>query len=257
MADTFTTILCETVGRVAVIAYNRPEQRNAWSPTTARETVQAVIAANADPQVGAIVLTGEGTTYCSGADLKAREVDPETGRRLTPASFTMGSGDGNWVSLLERSKPVVAAINGPAVGIGATHALSADIRVIGESGNFAFPFLRLGVMPECGSTALLPRLIGAGRAMDVLLRSRTISAQQSLEWGLTTQIFPDADLRAAAIALAEDLAALSPLALRLTKQMLLQNVGNNDAEAIMRVENKAFIELLKTTKYDKPLPTQD
>ncbi|MFC3172663.1 enoyl-CoA hydratase/isomerase family protein [Novosphingobium bradum] len=256
MTDTPTTLRLSRSGKVQVIAYDRPEQRNAWNATCARETVEAILAANADPQVGAIVLTGEGATFCAGADLKAKEFDPETGRRQTPATFTMGTGDGNLLSLIERSKPVVAAINGPAIGIGATHALCADIRVSGESGSFNFPFLKLGAMPECGSSALLGRLIGPGRATDVLLRSRKIDARQALAWGLVTEVFPDDELRDQAIALAEQLAGTGALQMRLTKQMLAQNMGNGDAEAIMKVENRAFLELLKTMKADKPLPAQ-
>jgi len=123
-----TTVLTQRIGRVALIAYNRPERRNAWNVTCLRETIAAIRAANADDAVGAIVLTGEGSSYCAGADLKSEpEHDPATGRPLTPGTFTMGSGEDNWIKLLAASKPVVAAINGPAVGIGATHPLAADI----------------------------------------------------------------------------------------------------------------------------------
>jgi 2-(1,2-epoxy-1,2-dihydrophenyl)acetyl-CoA isomerase len=254
MTNDFTTILCETVGKVAVIAYNRIDRRNAWSVTCVRETIAAIHAANANAEVGAIVLTGEGATYCGGADLKeGKEYDPETGLRLTAASFTMGSGDDNWIGLLSRSKPVVAAVNGPAVGIGATHTLAADIRVAARSASFSFPFLRLGAMPECGSTALLPRLIGTGRATAVLLRSRTISAEEALAWGLVTDVFPDEELRANAIAIAQELAHLRPLQVSLTKRMLNANAACSDEEAIMRAESRAFVELFKTMKQEKAL----
>lgn len=254
MTGQYSSILCETVGKVAVISYNRAERRNAWSVTCVRETIGAIQAANANPQVGAIVLTGEGTTYCGGADLKeAKEYDPESGLRLTPASFTMGSGDGNWIGLLARSKPVVAAINGPAVGIGATHPLAADIRVAARSASFSFSFLRLGAMPECGSTALLPRLIGAGRATSILLRSAAVSAEEALAWGLVTEVFPDDQLRAGAVAIAQQLAELSALQVSLTKRMLNDNAECGDAEAIMRTEGRAFVELYKAIKQEKAL----
>ena len=169
-----SAIRTEKVGRVLLIIYNRPKRRNAWNVACVRETIAAIKAANGDSEVGAIVLTGEGTAYCAGADLKGEpEYDADTGRRLTPATFTMGSGESNWIELLASSKPVVAAINGPAVGLGATHTLAADIRVMAQGAHFSFPFLRLGAMPECGSTGLLPRLIGVGRATDILLRSGT------------------------------------------------------------------------------------
>lgn len=248
------TIRVERAGAVAVIVYDRPERRNAWNVACVRETIAAIRAANADDGVGAIVLTGEGGAYCAGADLKDEpERDPATGRLLTPATFTMGSGDDNWIALLARSKPVVAAINGPAVGIGATHALAADIRVMAQSAHFAFPFLPLGAMPECGSTALLPQLIGRGRATEVLLRGGTIAADQALAWGLVTQVFADEALRRGAVAIAAELAALPPLQLALTKRMLSANALAGDAEQIMRTESLAFVELLKARRQDKPL----
>lgn len=244
----------EHVGPVAVILYCRPERRNAWSAASVRATIAAIRAANADPDVGAIVLTGEGPTFCAGADLKAGpEYDPATGRRLSPASFTMGTGDNNWIRLMEESKPIVAALNGPAVGIGATHPLACDIRVMAQSAHFSFPFLRLGAMPECGSTALLARLIGVGRATDVLLRSEKIGPEDALAWGLVTRVFPDDELRAGAIAIAQQLAAVKPLQMRLTKEMIAANAEQGDADAIMQIESRAFVKMLKILKQEKPL----
>jgi enoyl-CoA hydratase/carnithine racemase len=247
------SIRSNRLGRVAIISYDRAARSNAWSVSCVRETIAAIERANADSAVGSIVLTGEGAIYCAGADLKEQpEYDPVR-RRLTPASFTMGSGDANWLGLLSRSKPVIVAVNGPAIGIGATHTLAADIRLAAESASFSFPFLRLGAMPECGSTALLPRLIGAGRAMDILLRNATISAHEAMQIGLVSRVFPAADLRDAAVALAEEIARLPPLQVKLTKRMLAANAGHTNADAIMQTENEAFIELLRTLKQDKPL----
>lgn len=252
--DPKLTVHYEQSGRVAVISYDRPERRNAWNVDCARETVEAVRRANADPGIGAIVLTGEGDTFCAGADLKeAPQYDPDTGRRLTPATFTMGKGDRNWIALLAESKPVIVAVNGAAVGIGATHTLAADIRIAAESASFSFPFLKLGAMPECGATALLPRIVGAGRALDLILRSATVSATEALNFGLVTAIYPDADLRTQAIALASQLAELPALQVKLTKRMFLENSCASDVDAIMFNESKAFIELIKALKKEKPL----
>lgn len=241
-------------GNVAVVSYDRPARRNAWSVSAVQATIEAIGRANADPQVGAIVLTGEGSTFCAGADLKEEaQYDAATGRRLTPATFTMGSGDQNWITLLAQSKPIIAAVNGAAVGVGATQVLAADIRLAGESAHFSFPFLRLGAMPECGCTALLPRIVGAGRALDIILRSATVSASEALRIGLVTAVHPDAELRAAAIALAEQIAQLSPMQVKLTKRMFQENACVPDADAAMRTESSAFVELLRTLKQEKPL----
>jgi 2-(1,2-epoxy-1,2-dihydrophenyl)acetyl-CoA isomerase len=244
----------ERTGRVAVISYNRPDRRNAWSVDCVQETIVAIKRANADEDIGAIVLTGEGNTYCAGADRKeGPQYDPATGRRLTPATFTMGKDDNNWIALLAESKPVIAAVNGVAVGIGATHTLAADIRIAAESASFSFPFLRLNAMPECGASALLPQLVGAGRALDLILRSAAVSAAEALNIGLVTAVYPDAELRARAIALAEQLAALPALQVRLTKRMFLENACASDPATIMRNENRAFVELLREIKKEKPL----
>jgi len=244
----------ELRGPVAVITHDRPARRNAWSVDSVRATVAAVQRANADPDAGAIVLTGAGATYCAGADLKAEpEYDPQTSRRLTPATFTMGHGDRNWITLMQDSKPVIVAVNGPATGIGATHTLAADIRIAAESASFSFPFLELGAMPECGSTALLPRLVGAGRAMDIILRSATVTATEALRMGLVTAVYPDESLLDSAVALAEHIASLPALQVKLTRRMISANAGAGDADTIMRNESEAFVQLLKTLKREKPL----
>lgn len=248
------TVRYERVGRVAVITHDRPERRNAWSVHSVRAIVSAIQRANADPEAGAIVLTGAGDIYCAGADLKAEpEYDPGTGRRLTPATFTMGSGEHNWIRLLADSKPVIVAVNGPATGIGATHTLAADIRVAATSASFSFPFLELGAMPECGSTALLPRLVGAGRALDIVLRSATVTAMEALHIGLVTGIYANDTLLERAVALADGIAGLPPLQVKLTRRMFSANAAAQDADTIMKNENDAFVELLKTLKREKPL----
>lgn len=244
----------EVVNAVALVTVARPERRNAWSVGCVEAVVAAIKRANADAAVGAIVLTGEGDTYCGGADLKdSPTYDPETGRRLTPATYTMGEGDRNWISLLAESKPVVVALNGPAVGIGATHILAADMRVAAQSASISFPFLKLGAMPECGCTALLPRLVGSGRALDMILRNATVPANEALAIGLVTAVFPDDELLKEALALASQLAKLPPLQVRLTKRMFLENAASQSPAEVMKVENRAFVELLKSLKKEKPL----
>jgi len=248
----------ELVGAVALVTVDRPARCNAWCADVAQAVVAAIQRANAAAEVGAIVLTATGSSYCGGADLKAEpRYDAASGRRVTPATYLMGKGERNWISLLADSKPVIIALNGPAVGIGATHILAADIRIAAESASIAFPFLRLGAMPECGSTALLPRLVGAGRALDLVLRNATVSAEEALRIGLVTAVYPDDRLREEALALGEQLARLPPLQLRLTRRMFRENAGNVDADAVMQVENRAFLELLKTLRRDKPLPDRD
>jgi 2-(1,2-epoxy-1,2-dihydrophenyl)acetyl-CoA isomerase len=250
----FQHLLYEERGRVALISANRPAARNAWSVPLVREMIAAVQRANAASAVGAIVLTGEGSVYSAGADIKApREPKDDSGRSPNPSTLTMGSGENNWLKLLNESKPVIVAVNGPAIGLGATHLLSADIRIAAQSATFSFPFLRLGAMPECGSTALLGRLIGQGRAMDLCLRAGQVTAAEALQIGLVTAVHPDDRLREEALALAGQIADYPPLQVKLTKRLLWENGGEHDADAIMRRESSVFVEMLRTLGRDKPL----
>jgi 2-(1,2-epoxy-1,2-dihydrophenyl)acetyl-CoA isomerase len=245
---------CQQHGAVALIAYNRPDKRNAWNVPIIRETIDAFKRANADDSVRAIVLTGNGPAYCAGADIKAPPEPPdENGRRPHPATLTMGKGDHNWLRLMADSKPNIIAVNGPAVGIGVTHILAADVRIAAESATFAFPFLRLGAMPECGATGLLPRLVGYGRALNLCLQSATINAQEAERIGLVSSVHPDAGLREAAITMAAKFAAYPPLQVKLTRKMFQENAEEDNPDEILRRENTAFMEMLRTLKRDKPL----
>src|SRR5271154_826910 len=184
----FENLRYRTEGRVAVITYDRPARRNAMSLGLYRETVAAVEAANADEAVGAIVITNEGPVFCAGVDSKDPPApkDPVTGVRPSVAVVGMAE-DTSWIHLLRRSKPSIAAVNGAAIGLGVTHILAADIRFGSASSSYSFPFLALGTMPEFGCSALLPRLVGFGRAMDILLTSQKLDAAEAKAIGLITR----------------------------------------------------------------------
>lgn len=247
-------ILIEKRDGVARLSFNRPARRNAWNTQLVRELMAAIREANSDDGVRVIMLTGEGSTYSAGADFKAPpEPKDENGRIPNPSTLTMGQGEHNWLKLLIESKPVIAAINGPAIGLGATHALAADIRLAAENATFSFPFLKLGAMPECASTALLGRIVGHGRALDLCLRAREIDAQEAYRIGLVTEVFAAADLQDKAFAVAQSIAALPPLQTKLSKALLWQNAGEHDPDAIMRRESRAFIEMMKAVGHARAL----
>jgi enoyl-CoA hydratase/carnithine racemase len=239
-------VLYEERARVALIRYNRPHARNAWNVPLTREVIAAINRANADEQIGAIVISAVGETFCAGVDLKAPpEPADESGRSPNPATLTMGQGEANWLHLLNRSKPCIVAVNGAAIGLGATHILAADIRVASTNATFSFPFLRLGAMPECASTALLGRLVGLGRAMDLCLRAREIDAREALSIGLVTELFEPSELLESALALGERIASYPSLQAKLTKRMMWQHAGEFDADAIMKRESSTFVEMLR------------
>jgi 2-(1,2-epoxy-1,2-dihydrophenyl)acetyl-CoA isomerase len=245
---TLTDIRYEVRGRVAVIAYDKQERRNAWSPQLYRQIEVAFERANSDRQVGAVVLTHEGPIFCAGADFKAEpEVDAETGRQRNIAQICMQQ-DSGWIHLIARSKPVIGAIHGAAIGLGATQLLPLDIRVGGESSTWSFPFLALGTMPELGCTALLPRLVGYGHAVDICLTSRKLTAAEALEIGLITRVVPDGRVLNEAVALAEQLAAVQPLPMQLTRRLLRENAAEPDPNGYLQRETNAFLALLSAAK---------
>jgi len=244
----YENIRYEVRGAVAVVTYDRQERRNAWSPALYRETEHAIEVANADEAVGAIVLTHEGPIFCAGTDFKAGpEVDPETGKKLNIAQICMMQDTG-WIHLLARSKPTIGAVHGMAMGLGVTQLLPVDIRIGGEGSTWSFPFLALGYMPELGCTALLPRLVGYGRALDICLTSQKLAAQEAKEIGLISRVVPDDQLLAEALAVGERLASVPKLQMRLTRGLFAANALEQDTNIYLQRETDAFIEMLRAAK---------
>lgn len=249
----YETVIYEQRGRVAVISYNRPERRNAWNVQLIRDAMAAVEQANADDGIGAIVITNTGEVFCAGADFKAppEPKDPETGRRPNVAVIGMAE-DHSWLHLLARSKPNIVAVNGAAIGLGVTHALAADIRMGSKSSTYAFAFLARSTMPEFGCTALLPRLVGYGRAVDIILGAETLTAKQALEIGLITRIAPDEELVNQAVELAGRLAEYPEPQISLTRQMLQANAVEGDLNRLLKTERDAFITMMKQVGRTSP-----
>jgi enoyl-CoA hydratase/carnithine racemase len=239
----------EEQGNVAVITFDRPDCRNAINTQTYRELVAAVERANASEGVGAIVLTHKGPVFCAGIDLKAQpeEKDPVTGIRPTVATLGMAN-DTSWVHLLKRSKPTVAAINGAAIGLGATHLLAVDVRIGTRASSFSFPFLTRGSLPEFGFSALLPQIVGFGTAIEMCLTAAKLDAEASLAKGLLTRLSDADDALPEAIALASEMGKFSLLQVSLTRELLYDNAGESDWNLIMTRERDAFIQLFRANR---------
>ncbi len=244
--------------RVAVIAYDRQERRNAWSLAMVREVMAAVRQANADDEVAAIVLTHEGPVFCAGSDVKdgPHPRDPATGVRPNMATESMADG-ASWPQLLLDSKPFVAAVDGPALGAGATQLLSADLRIVGEGAVFSFPFLAFAAMPELGSTGLLARLVGFGRAAEIIYTSRQLDAREALEIGLVNRVVPAGEARAQGIAAARQLASIPALQFKLTKGLMHANFLEEDISQVVRNEMSAFRTLFRAMKAQKGDPSEE
>ncbi|MGE3342940.1 MAG: enoyl-CoA hydratase/isomerase family protein [Vicinamibacterales bacterium] len=218
-------------GRVGLIRINRPEVRNALDSATVQALTAAVTAQIADAAVGAIVITGGGDkVFVSGADINAIRA---RGRDDGLAAINQ-----SLFALLDRCpKVTIAAINGVAFGGGCELASACDLRVAADHARFGQPEVALGIIPGAGGTQRLPRLIGLGRAKQLILTGDPIDAQTALAWGLVNQVVPAADVVPASIALAERILSRGPLAVRLAKAAV-------NASARVDLESGLLIETL-------------
>jgi 2-(1,2-epoxy-1,2-dihydrophenyl)acetyl-CoA isomerase len=233
----YTSIECTTADGVHTITMNRPDVLNAFNGPMLSELTNALKAADKNPEVRVIVITGAGRAFSSGqdlADLKAKYVPghvPELGadlkKRYDPC-----------IKCIRRSsKPVVAAVNGVAAGAGCSLALACDFRIASEHAMFIEVFVNVGLIPDSASTWTLPRLIGWGRAMELCCTGRPVKAEEAFTIGLVSQV-ADADAFTGAVnAFATRLAALPPQAIDLTKRLLNASYGNSLEE---QLEAEAF-----------------
>jgi 2-(1,2-epoxy-1,2-dihydrophenyl)acetyl-CoA isomerase len=199
-------LIWEQDGGVARITLNRPETLNAWHSDFGRELKRAIEEDAADPSVRALLLTGAGRAFSSGADLRAGfdaadDGMPDIAKELNSLYHPIVAG------IRRIAKPVVAAVNGPAVGIGASLAFACDLVLAAESAYFGLAFVNIGLMPDGGSTLFVPTAVGKARAFQMALLGERIDAQRALEWGLVNYVHPDDRLLDEASALAGRLAA--------------------------------------------------
>jgi len=222
----FETIRFEQATGVATITLHRPERLNAWTPVMGRELLLAFRAADRDPEIRAVVLTGAGRAFCSGADMEFF-----AGQIRGGGGTGAGGGDGpgrveEFPALMQQlSKPTIAAINGYALGVGCTMTLLCDVRLAAAEAKMGFLFPRMGVMAELGSTFLLPRLVGLGRACELMFTGKQYPASELERIGLVNRVVPGGELLAAATALAREMAECAPLSLALTRHALYQGLS--------------------------------
>ena len=187
----FEQILYEVDDHVLTITLNRPERLNAFTPTMGRELIEALDAADADDSVRAMVITGAGRGFCAGADLEAGGSTFDWSERQAAGEEVPRDGGGRIsLRIFECVKPVIAAINGPAVGIGATMTLPMDVRIAAEDAKIGFVFVRRGIVPEACSSWFLPRVVGISQAMEWVATGRVFSAEEALQGRLARDVRP-------------------------------------------------------------------
>jgi 2-(1,2-epoxy-1,2-dihydrophenyl)acetyl-CoA isomerase len=232
----YETVIWEQSGGVGTITLNRPQTLNAWTDEFGRELGAVIAGEAADASVRAVLITGAGRGFSSGADLKAGfeladDGKPDIRKELEDVYHPVIAG------VRHLAKPVVAAINGPAVGIGCSLALACDLVLAAESSYLSLAFVNIGLMPDGGSTAFVPPAIGKARAFQLALLGERLSAQQALEWGLVNWVHPDARLMEEARALVERLAAGPTRSYAASKQALNRSIyGDLDGQLQLEAE---------------------
>lgn len=219
------TVLYIVSDGVALVTLNRPESMNAWTPQLSDDLSLAMGAADADDAVRAVVVTGAGRAFCAGADLSGGESGFLGGRP--------GEDERPRRMPHQVRKPVIAAINGHAVGVGITYPMLCDIRIASESAKIQYAMVRRGILPELGSHALLPRVIGFSRAADLLLTGRMILGSEAAALGLVSEALPAEEVLPAAMAVARDIAVnVAPVSAAVAKQLMWQGLNLSVDEMI-------------------------
>jgi enoyl-CoA hydratase/carnithine racemase len=237
----FEQITTEVADSVLTITLNRPERLNAWTAQMCRELLEALDRADADDDVRAIIFTGAGRGFCAGADLASGGDTFDYSKRESDGPARDNGGQLT-LRIFESSKPVIAAINGPAVGIGATMTLPMDIRLAAEDARMGFVFARRGIIPEACSSWFLPRVVGISRAMEWVSTGRVFSAQEGLEGGLLRSLHPGAELLDAARALAREIAEnTAPVSVALARQLMWRMLGAEHPMLAHRADSRGMV----------------
>jgi enoyl-CoA hydratase/carnithine racemase len=237
----FEQITTEVANRVLTITLNRPERLNAWTATMGRELIAAFDRADADDEVGAIIVTGAGRGYCAGADLAGGGETFDWRQREHTSSVPRDNGGQFTLRVFASTKPVIAAINGPAVGVGATMTLPMDIRLAADDARIGFVFARRGIVPEACSSWFLPRVVGISRAMEWVATGRVFSAQEALEAGLVRSLHPAGELLDAAHALASEIVDnTAPVSVALARRMMWTMLGAEHPMLAHRADSRGM-----------------
>ncbi len=238
-------VLYAVSDHIATITLNAPERMNTISRAMLNDLSAALLRANEDVDVRCVILTGAGRAFCAGLDL--REAKPGSTSGIASDNSTRTTLDLRNTPptvLQAMDKPTICAVNGGAAGYGMDTALGCDIRIMGQSAKLAAAFVKRGVVPESGGTWFLPRMIGWAKAAELIFTGRTLSAQESLDWGLANLVVPDAELQASARAMAAEIAANAPLAVQASKRMMRMGLNETFNDHVHHV----YLQLLPLFK---------
>lgn len=248
----FKTILYEKKNNSVLITLNRPEKLNAWTPFMAEELAKAITKANEDNSVGAIVMTGAGKGFCAGADIEETFQTRIDGK--DPGNDTQSGSGGmpknvNWVQLIRESKPMIAAVNGAAVGIGITMILPFDIIVASEKAKFGMFFIQMGLVPELASSHFLVQRMGFGKASEMCLSGRLVPAKEAMDSNLVDFLTSEDELLSESLSRADLIGANPKPQLKMVKELLSLNGSEVDLEKAQERESELLRECWKTDEH--------
>jgi len=228
-------ILVEKDGYVAILTLNRPDHLNALTLSMQDELLAALKEVDSDPKVRVIIVTGAGRAFCAGIDMSSGATAAED----TVQQDLLEEKTSTVKFLFSLNKPVIAAYNGAAVGVGMTMTLPFDIRIAAESAKLSLAFVRRGLLPELACPWLLPRIIGISRAAEFMYTGRALTAREALEFGLVSRVVPDEELMPTALELAREIAEnCSPVSVALTKKMLYDFLAESDVEKAEKTNHR-------------------
>lgn len=239
----YETILYDVADGILTITLNRPDKLNAVTSTTIDELIGAIGRADADDAVRAVIVTGSGRAFCAGADLSRGAETFDVSKRPAPArpGPPRDGGGRATLAMYDCRKPLIAAVNGPAVGFGVTMQLAMDVRLASETARFGFVFTRRGVVMEGCSSWFLPRIVGMQQALEWVLSGRVMSADEALAGGLVRSVHAPADLLPAARALAREIADnTSGLSVALCRQLMWKGLGYDHPMESHRWESRCL-----------------
>jgi 2-(1,2-epoxy-1,2-dihydrophenyl)acetyl-CoA isomerase len=234
---------------VVVLTLHRPERLNAWTPQMTAELTDAIEAADADRDVGAVVLTGAGRGFCAGADISAvfdAQLQGDETAGVLP-------GGRDWVDVIRSTKPIVAAVNGAAIGMGLTMILPFDRIVVADGAKLSIRFVKLGLVPELASTMFLPLRCGWGTASDLMLSGRTIDAAEGLALRVVDEVVAPDVLLDTAIERARSYGANPSPQLRWIKRLLTQDANETDPRAVQAREIERLLEAYATPEHKEAI----
>lgn len=235
----YDQIITEQRGRVGIVTLNKPDKLNSLGEPMDSEMREAIEAYNQDVAIGAVVLTGAGRAFCAGADIGGWDRDIQR-RESNGREMRLRGERENWVTFVQRSKPIIAAINGVSIGAGLTITLPCDVRIASENARLSMRFVRVGVLPELASTRILVQIVGLTQALELMLSGRILGAEEAGRIGLVNHVVPADQVLDAAVDIAAEIAFNPAESLAAIKRTVWANLTEPDLNEILKREVVEF-----------------